>query len=162
MTEPHVAEDPEIRAELERRGLDVDAILAEAGKHQDKETEGFQRLAAQFAVPRLQLGGWTCRTLGADGLGCWDHRRRNLRLIHSIARADDGEVWAHVSVSRRDRVMPTWGQTRDAWWLIYDQVPGVIVVAPPQEHVDIAEVSHVWGCLTRRVVPDLSYGMGTI
>lgn len=142
-----------------------DARVAAAQEaSQDDETRGFVRLAKRDALPRLVRARWVLRYEGEDGIGCLDlvGGKFALRLIHSIAREDDGEVWAHVSLSRRDRIMPTWEQTRDAWWAVYDQTPGVVVVAPRTEHVNIAEVAHVWGCLTRRTVPDFSHGLGTI
>lgn len=128
----------------------------------DDEVRGYIELARRSAVPRLLKAGWVWRIEGEDGLGIFDLPKRNLRIIHSIARELDEQVWAHVSVSRRDRTMPTWEQTRDAWWLIYDTIPGVIVVAPRDEHVNIAEVSHVWGCLTAPAVPDFTRGGGSI
>lgn len=135
-------------------------IEAIAASKQNDTTRGYIDLARNFIQPRIELAGWVCRMEGEDGLGCFD--RGSLRLIHSIALEDDGEVWAHVSVSRRDKSMPEWSQMRDVWWLLYDQIPGVIVIAPKTEHVNKAEVSHVWGCLTKRVLPDFTSGLGTI
>jgi hypothetical protein len=85
-----------------------------------------------------------------------------MRMIHSIAREEDGHVWAHVSVSRRDGVMPTWDQARDVWRLIYPTVLGVVVVPPEDKHVDLAEVAHVWGNLDVPALPDFTHGLGTI
>lgn len=144
-------------------GPDLDQIEMIQEACQDDETRGFIALAKRDLLPPLLRSGWSWRFEGEDGIGCLDLvRNPQLRLIHTIAREDDGEVWAHVSLSRRDRVMPTWEQTRDAWWLLYGATPGVIVVAPRDEHVNRAEVAHVWGCLTRRTVPDFTHGTGSI
>jgi hypothetical protein len=128
---------------------------------QDDETRDFQRLAAR-RVPVLRGGGWEGIFEGADGLGAWGHRRLQRQLIHSIARELDGEVWAHVSVSRRDHRMPNWEQVRDIWRLVYPDTLGIVVVPPEDKHVSLAEVAHIWGCLTRPAAPDFTHGLGSI
>lgn len=137
-------------------------VAAVSDATQDDETRGQITLLRLTAVPRMESLGWVLRMDGADGLGCWDRPKRGLRLIHSLAREGDGNVWGHVSVSRRDRVMPTWEQTADVWRLVYADVYGVIVVAPDSHHVNIAEVAHVWGNLSAPTVPDFTHGLGTI
>lgn len=142
--------------------MDTDALAAEAALHQDDETRALVALLRPYAHDRLARAGWVLRADGEDGLGLFDQPKRGLRLIHSIARELDGDAWAHVSVSRRDRALPTWEQTRDVWWMIYPDALGVIVVAPESKHVNIAEVTHVWGNLSRPAVPDFTHGLGTI
>jgi hypothetical protein len=115
------------------------------------------------AVPqRLHNAGWHQIIDGVDGLGAWVHRIKRLRLIHSLAREADGAIWSHVSLSRRDRKMPTWEQVRDAGWLIHPDDYGVIVVAPKSQHVDIGEIAHVWYCLDHSAVPDFTKGTASI
>lgn len=126
----------------------------------DDETRGFVALARRDVLPRLHAAGWQMRADGEDGIGMLD--RGSLRVIHSIGRELDGQVWAHVSLSRRDKSMPDWAQVRDAWWLFYPDTVGVIVVAPRTEHVNKAEVAHVWGCLNARPLPDFTHGTGSI
>lgn len=111
---------------------------------------------------RLRAGGWVCRWDGTDGGGCWDQTRYGLRIVHSGMRELDGQVWGHVSVSRRDGRLPTWEQVRDAQWLLYPGRKGLVVVAPRDEHVNLREVAHVWTCLTGEPVPDFTHGLGTI
>jgi hypothetical protein len=111
---------------------------------------------------RLCNDGWTHRERNNDGIGVWDHRDRGLRILHSLSREADGQVWAHVSVSRRSGLMPSWDQVRDAGWLLYPRRFGIIVVAPKASHVNRAEVGHVWYCLTAASCPDFSHGLGTI
>lgn len=111
------------------------------------------------AEARLRRNRWKCVTPGVDGLGAWQHGARGLGLIHSVALEADGEVWEHVSVSRRDGQMPSWVQVRDVFREVSgDDALGIVVVPPKAEHVDIAEVAHVWRCLTRRPVPDFTRG----
>jgi hypothetical protein len=109
---------------------------------------------------RLNRYRWRCVQPGADGLGAWQHGARGLGLIHSIDTELDGEVWEHVSIARRDGAMPSWEQTRDVFREVAgDDALGIIVVPPKSEHVDIAEVAHVWCCLTRqRPIPDFTRG----
>jgi hypothetical protein len=112
---------------------------------------------------RLTRHRWRCVTPGADGLGAWEHRARGLGLIHSVAIEADGQVWEHVSVSRADGVMPSWEQLRDVFREVCgDDALGVVVIPPKSEHVDIAEVAHVWRCLTRRPLPDFARGGSSI
>ncbi len=107
---------------------------------------------------RLAAAGWHLngeRGVCVDGLGCWDRTRApQTRLVHSLHRYGDGHVWAHLSVSHRSGLMPSWEQIRDVQWLLYPDVAGLIVVAPQEEHYSIGEVAHVWTCLTGAPLPD--------
>ena len=112
---------------------------------------------------RLASRRWKQVTRGFDGLGLWQHGARKVALIHSVAYEKDGELWEHVSVSRRDGEMPTWTQVRDVFRDVCgDDALGIIVVPPKSEHVDIAEVAHVWRCLTKRPLPDFTQGTSSI
>lgn len=117
----------------------------------------------QMAIARLTRHRWKLDTPGADGLGRWVHRARGLTLIHSLAVEQDGNLWAHVSLSRHDGLMPTWEQLRDAFREVCGkQALGVIVIPPEAEHVNIREVAHAWCCLSGRPLPDFTQGMGSI
>jgi len=108
---------------------------------------------------RLKRHRWVLDTPGADGLGRWVHKARGLGMIHSVAIEQDGELWEHLSVSRKDGKLPSWEQLRDVFHEVCgDQALGIIVIPPKSEHVDIAEVAHVWRCLTRRPLPDFTRG----
>ena len=112
---------------------------------------------------RLKRYRWVCAQPGADGLGAWRHRARRLALIHSVAVEQDHQVWEHLSLSRDDGAMPSWEQVRDVFREVCGpDALGIIVVPPKSEHVDIAEVAHVWRCLTRRPIPDFTHGLKTI
>lgn len=115
------------------------------------------------ARARLRRHRWKCETGHALGLGDWEHVARGLRIRHTIMREGDGQLWEHLSISRADGVMPGWEQTRDVFHEVCgEEALGVIVVAPGSEHFSIAEVSHVWRCLTRRPLPDFTRGLGVI
>ena len=117
----------------------------------------------QVIEARLRRNRWKCVTPGMDGLGAWQHGARGLGLIHSIAVEQDGQPWEHISLSRKDDAMPSWEQVRDVFHEICGpEALGIIVVPPKSEHVNIAEVAHVWRCLTRRPIPDFTRGTGSI
>jgi hypothetical protein len=121
---------------------------AQAARRDDATAEYVERVL-QKAIPRLRAHGWRCRQEAGDGLGCWDNRTGHVRLIQSVGREADGHVWSHVSVSHPDtNWVPSWGVTRDAFRLVHPHRTGVIVVPPEEEHVNIAEVMHVWTRLT--------------
>jgi hypothetical protein len=68
-------------------------------------------------------------------------------------------MWEHISVSRFDDRMPSWEQVRDTFREVAgDTALGIIVVPPKSEHVNIAEVAHVWHCLSKRPIPDFTRG----
>lgn len=159
---PH---DKAVLKSLRARGIDIseEMLVSERLRKMDDEVRGYIELMRKPVSLRLHDFGWTCRYEGEDGIGCWDHiGNPQIRMIHSAAREDDGQVWSHVSLSRKDGIYPTWEQQRDVFRLIHPDQPGVIVVSPASEHVNIAEVAHVWCCLTQRTVPDFSSGTGTI
>ena len=132
--------------------VNTDAFLADAGAVAlvARDRPGQER--------RLLAAGWHLnadRGECVDGLGCWDrHRSVHTRLVHSVHRYPDGNVWAHLSVSLRSGTLPSWEQVRDVQWLVYPDHAGIIVVAPQDEHYSIGEVAHVWTCLSGSPVPD--------
>jgi hypothetical protein len=132
----------------------------EAG--QDDETRRIILATEVALAPILVRNRWQPIYAGEDGLGAWELLRKGLRLIHSIARETDGCVWAHLSLSRRDRKMPTWEQLRDVWRLLYPDVLAVVVIPPAAQHVNIAEVAHAWANLDRPAVPDFTHGLDSI
>ena len=120
-------------------------------------------LDLRAAEARLLRHRWRQVHRGFDGLGSWKHGARGLGLIHSIAREEDGQLWEHVSVSRADDRMPSWEQLRDTFREVCGpEALGIVVIPPRGEHVDIAEVAHVWRCLTRRPLPDFTRGLRSI
>jgi hypothetical protein len=111
-------------------------------------------------VRALDAAGWESREQNRDGIGTWDRRRA--RIVHSVAREEDGQVWAHVSLSNAENTMPGWYEVRNAGWLLYPGQFGIVVIAPQSSHVNIANVAHVWFCLSGPTCPDFSHGMGSI
>lgn len=139
------------------------ALAAMRAAKLDTEAVALIEAARPAQEGRLRAGRWVRRWDGVDGLGCWDHYRWGLRLMHSASREDDGQVWAHVSLSRRDGAFPAWLEAERVHWLLYPEHPGVIVVAPQAAHVNLREVAHVWVKLTGDPpVPDFTSGTGSI
>ena len=122
-------------------------------------------LAAYFneGLTRLRSHGWYRRQRGGDGFGLWDDPKRKLRLIHSCCWEEDGNLWEHVSFSQSEGVMPGWELTQTLFHEVAgDEALGIIVIAPKSQHVNIAEVSHVWRCMTAKPLPDFTHGGLTI
>jgi len=103
---------------------------------------------------RLLRAGWRYVREGTDGAGQWIHRGRQLSLVHSVTREDDGHLWGHLSLSGRGNTLPTWPELRDAHRLLYPDLAGVQAVMPAGRHVSLSEVAHTWTCLTADVIPD--------
>ena len=143
---------------------EADPVIARIREWQADDTEVMDAIAAgkPAQVARLTAQHWRQRSTANDGLGTWDQPQWGLRIIHSVARELDDQIWAQTSVSRRDLTFPSWAEVRDAQWLLYPARAGVIVVAAQDKHVDQREVAHVWCCLTRDAVPDFTRGMGSI
>jgi hypothetical protein len=144
------------RAPLAEQAAEAILADAEAMALRDRDLPGQRR--------RLTGAGWKPNPVSeavVDGLGCWDQCRGHAsRLVHSLYRHEDGQVWAHLSLSLSSRLLPSWEQVRDVQWLVYPDLTGVVVVAPPGEHYSIGEVAHVWTCLTARPVPDFRIAGG--
>lgn len=149
------------------------AWVAERAPLAEQAAEAFQADAEGMALlardlpgqrRRLTAAGWKPNPASSavvDGLGCWDNYRGHAsRLVHSLHRHDDGQVWAHLSLSLASNLLPSWEQLRDVQWLLYPDQAGIVVIAPPSEHYSIGEVAHVWTCLTARVLPDFRIAGG--
>ena len=149
----HRRETARLHAEAEA----MPEFAAELAAATDDEVIALARAEVFEQERRLKAAGWVCTRAGTDGCGVWDHRRSLLRIIHSVARERDGRVWAHTSVSDAENRAPDWPTVRDCFRLLYPARTGIIVVPPADEHVDIAEVFHVWACLDGGVLPDFRH-----
>lgn len=92
---------------------------AEVAATQDAGTRRLISAALPQQEERLRRARWRQTVRAADGAGMWDQMSRGIRLIHSVGREKDGEIWAHVSVSARNNTLPGWYEVRDAQWLLY-------------------------------------------
>lgn len=120
----------------------------------DEELQARLKADNPGQLTRLRRAGWVRVKEGADGAGWHAHPEKNLKLIHSVSREPDGNLWGHFSMSLYgEGRLPTWYELRDAQWLLYPDLAGIQVVAPPERHYSIAEVLHVWTCLTADVLP---------
>lgn len=81
----------------------------------------------------------------ADGYFAHFH---NLFFIVSTARENDGKVWLHASVSRRDRKLPTWDDLMGLkHYCIGDDQKAILVLPPRSSYVNLAQVLHLFSCL---------------
>lgn len=105
--------------------------------------------------------GWDLIERRGDGMAC----HRGPLLAISLTERHDGELWQHVSVSRKSRQLPDWDDLRK----IKDAFMGpdalaLIVIPPADEHFSLpgVEVMHLWCNLERRPTPDFRGSDGTI
>ena len=104
--------------------------------------------------------------IGNDG---YRARYKHLIIIASDAMEEDNRWWRHVSVSRKDKAMPTY----DDLLLLKDLTIGakriaIQVFPPEQRHIDIAgrlpnpvQVLHLWSP-DDDFLPDFARGGNTI
>jgi hypothetical protein len=120
----------------------------------DAELQARLKADTPGQLTRLRRAGWVRAAQGQDGVGWHAHPGQGLKLVHSVNRESDGNLWGHFSMSLHgEGRLPTWYELRDAQWLLYPDRFGIQVVAPPERHYSIAEVLHVWTCLTADVLP---------
>lgn len=80
--------------------------------------------------PRLVHPDWRLVQAGEDG-EAYQHRRRPLTLIWSVAEEKDGRWWQHLSVSHHDRP-PTWVELVEAKEWVMGTDTYAYQVAPPR------------------------------
>ena len=91
-------------------------------------------------------------------------RYRDLFLLATERVEADGKRWRHVSVSRRDHIMPTYDDLMMLKSIcIGDHRTALQVFPPKSQHIDWAgrrgiQVLHLWCCLDGDVVPDFRIG----
>ena len=90
-------------------------------------------------------------------------RHGTLRVLVSAALYGDGKRWLHVSVSRKNREIPTWMVMSEVKDLFIGPERTALQVHPPRsKHVNIAPVLHLWHCLDGEATPDFTAGGETI
>lgn len=109
------------------------------------------------------------KVLDANPLGgvVLDNTHTGRRVLLSINREADGEVWLHGSVSRADRQIPTY---EDLVMLHRDFMRSLLayqLFVPPDEHYNLTttprEILHLWAPLTGpRRTPDFRSRAGTV
>lgn len=87
-------------------------------------------------------------------------RFHDLFFIVSAAREDDGKVWLHASVSRRDRKLPTWDDLKVLkHYCIGHERKAIQVLPPTTRYVNLANVLHLFCCLSGNDgLPEFSFG----
>ncbi len=87
-----------------------------------------------------------------------------LLVLASCAFYDDGVAWLHVSVSRRDRKIPTWEQMSQVKRVfVGDDRTALQVMPPKHKWVNMHPgCLHLYCCLSHDVTPDFTAGGDTI
>jgi hypothetical protein len=114
----------------------------------------------QYAITKPK--GWL--TIKDSEVGFAVMSPKGLKVISSVGKKEDGRVWQHVSVSRKDNKLPT----HDEMCLVKKEFIGdkyAYAVFPPEEfYVNKGPVLHLWCCLDGdKVLPEMSQivpGMG--
>lgn len=89
--------------------------------------------------------------------------RDTTTVLVSCARYGDGKHWLHVSVSRKNRELPSWELLSQVKDLFIGPARTALQVLPPRaKHVNIAPVLHLFCCLDGDVTPDFTGGGDTI
>jgi hypothetical protein len=91
-------------------------------------------------------------------------RHGTVRVLVTCAVYNDGKRWLHVSVSRKNRQIPTWDLMSEVKDLFLGPERTALQVHPPRSrHVNIHPgVLHLWHCLDGDVTPDFAAGGETI
>ncbi len=88
-----------------------------------------------------------------------------LLLLVSCARYSDAQRWLHLSVSRRDKKLPTWEQMSQVKRVfVGDERTAYQVMPPKSQHVNIHPAClHMWCCVDLdHYLPDFTAGGETI
>lgn len=113
-------------------------------------------------IDEVAFDRWHKLRDGEDGQA-WE-TTDGMRVIWSVAREQDGEVWMHVSISRFDR-LPSYGdQVRVKNLFIGIERYAYSVWPPVEKHVNIHErCLHLWSRLTGDPpLPDFTRGGASI
>ena len=142
------------------KSLEPGLVAQQEADAADAELQARWRADRPAQERRLRSAGWRQAFETGCGAGGWGHLEKNLQLIHTVSRFEDGNLWAHMSLAvHASEELPGWGMLRDAHWLLYPGLPAVQVIVPPSRHVNIGEVAHAWTCLAGSVLPDFGkYG----
>ena len=97
-------------------------------------------------LPKVLPVGWYYHPDANDVL---ENRYSEVRVILNVMRYSDGKAWAHLSMSRRDKKLPTWEQLREAKDLFLGKKRKAIQVLPPEDQYvnHNPGVLHLFCCL---------------
>jgi hypothetical protein len=106
------------------------------------------------------------RNVTSFGPAGYTAQYRHLRFIVTTAEHEDGGEWLHLSVSRRDKGVPTYDDMQDLKRLCSpDDRTGIEVFAAGEKHINLNEVRHIWVRLDTELLggplPDFG-SLGTI
>lgn len=152
-TRREVAEAASLQAWYDEQLARPEVAAVHAAALADAELQARLKADGPGQCTRLRRAGWVRTVEGGDGAGWFAHPGKGLKMIHSVSREPDGNLWGHFSVSRADGELAGWYQLRDMQWLLYPGLAGIQVVAPQDRHYSIGEVLHIWTCLTADVLP---------
>jgi hypothetical protein len=110
-------------------------------------------------LTHLMASGWSLVQIAADGFAA---RHNRLRVICSWAKETDGKRWWHVSVTRSDGMLPSYGDM----CFVKEHFIGadrkaLHIFASKDKHVNIhATCLHLWHCVDGDPLPEFSGVIG--
>jgi hypothetical protein len=118
--------------------------------------------ALRQLLPRILPYPW--HIVGTDPEGGLAYDSDRLRAIVDAHVEEDGKPWMHLSVSRRDRRVPTWDDLVAVRDLFLGRERLAVQVLPPRsQHYDAGlgtEVLHLWAPLEHYPLPDFLRARG--
>ena len=138
------------------------------GKHYQMGDGPLEPLPVPDFLPTVLPAGWDELPInppvGRDYGRIYQKHAGTLLVIISAARYGDGKGWLHVSVSRKNREIPSWQAMCEVKDLFIGPDRTALQVHPPRaKHVSIHEgCLHLWTCLDGDPVPDFTAGGETI
>lgn len=99
-----------------------------------------------------------------DMARAYQYKKGALWVLASCGYHDDGRPWLHVSVSRKDAVIPTWEQMSTVKRIFIGEERQALQVMPrASKHVNLHPgVLHLWCCLEDDGLPDFTAGGQTL
>jgi len=107
-------------------------------------------------LPRVLPSGWRYHPDADDMLY---HDKRGILVILNVMQYPDCKPWIHLSLSRRDKKIPTWEDLREVKDLFIGRQRKAIFVLPPEDqYVNLHPgVLHLYCCLGKDPIPDFRY-----
>lgn len=112
-------------------------------------------------IQRIILAGFQMIEERVDGFAFRHVLARDLSVIVSVSRENDGKRWKHVSFARAKR-MPTIDEINEYKAIfIGEDAYGLMVLPPKDRHVNIHKYClHLWQCLDDYPLPEFSGFIG--
>lgn len=120
---------------------------------------------AEALFPRALPPNWRRRYDVRFGAGTGIFESVSLAVFFTVGVEEDGQRWAHLSVSRRDGMIPSWLDLVEVRDVLLGRGRLALQVMPPRsDHYSLAgvEVLHLWAPLARSPLPNFLRARGGV